>query len=94
MTRMRYPQTTPTVFSGAKAFVEQHGVTVWCELCDTVMPDRWFHVKTTAKQLDCTSITVSRNVTCRQCSRRSSPTLKSGPTPTSTARRCRSMDCG
>ena len=53
MTRMRYPQTTPTVFSGAKAFVEQHGVTVWCELCDTVMPDRWFNVTTTARQLDC-----------------------------------------
>ncbi len=53
MTRMRYPQTTPTVFGGAKAFVEQHGVTVWCELCDTVMTDRWFNVKTTARQLDC-----------------------------------------
>lgn len=53
MTRMRYPQTTPTVFSGAKAFVEQHGVTVWCELCDTVTPDQWFHVKSTARQLDC-----------------------------------------
>ncbi len=53
MTRMRYPQTTPTVFSGAKAFVEQHGVTVWCELCDTVTPDQWFHVTTTARRLDC-----------------------------------------
>lgn len=53
MTRMRYPQATPTAFSGAKAFVEQHGVTVWCELCDTVMPDRWFNVTTTARQLDC-----------------------------------------
>jgi hypothetical protein len=46
-------QTTPTVFSGAKAFVEHHGTTVWCELCDTVTPDQWFHVKSTAKQLDC-----------------------------------------
>jgi len=53
VTRMRYPQTTPTVFSGAKAFVEQHGVTVWCELCDTVPPDQWFHVKTAARRLDC-----------------------------------------
>ncbi|QKS28223.1 MAG: hypothetical protein HT579_04305 [Candidatus Accumulibacter similis] len=53
MTRMRYPQATPTVFSGAKAFVEQHGVTVWCELCDTVTPDQWFHVTATARQLDC-----------------------------------------
>ncbi len=53
MTQMPYPQTTPTVFSGAKAFVEQHGVTVWCELCDTVTPDQWFHVKTTARQLHC-----------------------------------------
>ncbi len=23
------------------------------ELCDTVTPDQWFHVKSTAKQLDC-----------------------------------------
>lgn len=53
MTRMRYPQTTPTVFSGAKAFVEQHGVPVSCELCDTVTPDQWFQVTSTAKQLDC-----------------------------------------
>jgi len=53
MNGMRYPQTTPTVFSGAKAFVEQHGVTVWCELCDTVTPDHWFHVTATARQLDC-----------------------------------------
>jgi len=53
MTQMPYPQTTPTVFSGAKAFVEQHGEIVWCELCDTVMPDAWFNVKATARQLDC-----------------------------------------
>ena len=53
MTKMVYPQTTPTVFSGAKAFVEQHGVTVWCELCDTVTPGEWFNVKSTAGQLEC-----------------------------------------
>lgn len=53
MTRMTYPQTTPTVFSGAKAFVEQHGMNVWCDLCDTVMPDEWFNVTATARQLDC-----------------------------------------
>ena len=53
MTRMRYPQSTPSVFTGAKAFVEQHGVTVWCELCDAVTPDQWFNVKATAQQLDC-----------------------------------------
>lgn len=53
MTKMTYPQTTPTVFSGAKAFVEQHGMNVWCELCDTVMPDEWFNIKATARRLDC-----------------------------------------
>ena len=53
MIRMRYPETTPTVFSGAKAFVEQHGATVWCELCDSVTPGEWFHVQTMARQLDC-----------------------------------------
>jgi hypothetical protein len=53
MTKMPYPQTTPTVFSGAKAFVENHGMKVWCELCDTVMPDEWFDVKETARRLDC-----------------------------------------
>jgi len=53
MTRMRYPQATPTVFSGAKYLVEQYGVTVWCELCDTVTPGQWFHVTSTARQLDC-----------------------------------------
>jgi len=53
MTRMRYPQTTASVFTGAKAFVEQHGVAVWCELCDTVTPDQWFNVKAIAQQLDC-----------------------------------------
>ena len=53
MPKMIYPDTTPTVFSGARRFVEDHGHDVWCELCDTVTPDQWFHVKTTAKQLDC-----------------------------------------
>ena len=53
MTKMIYPPTTPTVFSGAKSFVEQHGTNVWCELCDTVMPDEWFNVKATAQQLAC-----------------------------------------
>jgi hypothetical protein len=47
------PSTTPMVFSGARRFVEQHGVEVWSELCDTVMPDDWFNIKITAAQLDC-----------------------------------------
>lgn len=53
MPKMIYPDTTPTVFSGARKFVEDHGHDVWCELCDTVTPDQWFHVKSTARQLDC-----------------------------------------
>ena len=52
MTRMRYPQTTPTVFGGARKFVEAHGATVWGELCDTVKSDQWFDVSATAQQLE------------------------------------------
>ena len=40
--RMRYPASTPMIFSGAQRFVEEHGVAVWSELCDTVMPEEWF----------------------------------------------------
>lgn len=50
---MHYPSATPMVFSGARRFVEQRGVEVWSELCDTVMPDEWFNIKTTASQMDC-----------------------------------------
>ena len=53
MTQMPYPQTTPTVFTNAKSFVEKHGTKVWCELCDTVMPDEWFNIKSTSQKLDC-----------------------------------------
>jgi hypothetical protein len=31
---MRFPASTPIVFSSAKAFVELHGNAVWIELCD------------------------------------------------------------
>jgi len=51
--KMRYPATTPMLFSGAQRFVEEHGVTVWSELCDAVMPDEWFNVTETARKLDC-----------------------------------------
>ncbi len=51
--RMRYPASTPMLFSGAQRFVEQHGVAVWSELCDTVMPEEWFNVTETARKLDC-----------------------------------------
>ena len=51
--QMRYPASTPMLFSGAQRFVEQHGVTVWSELCDTVMPDEMFNVTETARRLDC-----------------------------------------
>jgi hypothetical protein len=50
---MRYPDSTPTVFSGARRFVEQHGITVWSELCDTVMPDGLFNVTEVAGKLEC-----------------------------------------
>ena len=52
---MRYPVSTPITFSGAQRFVEQHGIDVWSELCDTVMPDEWFNIRTTAMRLDCIS---------------------------------------
>ncbi len=51
--KMRYPASTPMLFSGAQRFVEQHGVAVWSELCDTVMPEEWFNVTETARRLDC-----------------------------------------
>lgn len=51
MYTMIYPPSTPTVFSGAKAFVEQHGNDVWCDLCETVETDEWFNVKAVAQQL-------------------------------------------
>ena len=49
---MRYPARTPTVFSGAKRFVEDNGVAVWCDLCDTVMPEEWFSVSEVAVNLE------------------------------------------
>ena len=51
--KMRYPARTPMLFSGGQRFVEQHGIEVWSELCDTVMPDQWFNVTETAHRLDC-----------------------------------------
>ena len=33
-TKMRYPESTPMQFSGAKEFVETHGNAVWAEFCD------------------------------------------------------------
>jgi hypothetical protein len=50
--RLRYPDSTPTVFTGAKQFVETQGIAVWIELCDTVMPDEWFSVTDVAGQLE------------------------------------------
>ena len=49
---MRYPDSTPTVFTGAKQFVETQGIAVWIDLCDTVMPDEWFNVTDVAGQLE------------------------------------------
>ena len=49
---MRYPASTPTAFSGAQRFVEQRGIDVWSELCDTVMPDQFFNVSEVASRLD------------------------------------------
>ena len=57
--QMRYPASTPTVFSGAKRFVEENGGAVWCELCDTVMPDEWFRVTDVAVKLE--SLRLYRN---------------------------------
>ena len=51
--QMRYPAGTPSAFSGAKRFVEENGVAVWCELCDSVMPDEWFSVSDVAVKLEC-----------------------------------------
>jgi hypothetical protein len=48
---MLYPDSTPTCFSSAKSFVENHGDAVWCELCDTVRVDAPFSVRETAKVL-------------------------------------------
>jgi hypothetical protein len=53
MQKMLYPDSTPLAFSGARTFVEQNGVQVWSELCDTVMPDEWFYVTAIARNLDC-----------------------------------------
>jgi len=50
--QMRYPEKTPTAFSGAQRFVEDNGMAVWCELCDTAMPGKWFNVKTVAAELE------------------------------------------
>ena len=57
--QMRYPVRTPTVFSGAKRFVEENGVAVWCDLCDTVMPGEWFAVAEVAVKLE--SLRLYRN---------------------------------
>ena len=46
---MRYPRTRMLPCHNA---VEQHGI-VLSELCDTVMPDKWFNVTETARRLDC-----------------------------------------
>ena len=51
MPKMIYPDTTPTVFSGARKFVEDHGHDVWCELCDTVPVREWFTLKSVAPKL-------------------------------------------
>jgi|PlaIllAssembly_1097288.scaffolds.fasta_scaffold148991_2 hypothetical protein len=50
-TTMRYPDNTPMVFAGAKRFVESHGMQVWCELCDEVLPGEWFQVSGVASKL-------------------------------------------
>ena len=51
--KMRYPDTTPLLFSGARAFVEMHGTRVWCELCDVMPAEIWFNVTHAAGQLSC-----------------------------------------
>ncbi|MBL0143842.1 MAG: hypothetical protein IPP91_17495 [Betaproteobacteria bacterium] len=48
---MRYPDSTPTVFTGAKQFVETQGMAVWLELCDAVLPGEWFNVTEVAGKL-------------------------------------------
>ena len=48
---LRYPDSTPTVFAGAKRFVESHGMRVWCELCDEVPAGEWFRVSDVASRL-------------------------------------------
>ena len=48
---MRYPDSTPMVFAGAKRFVEAHGMQVWAELCDEVLPGEWFRVCDVAGKL-------------------------------------------
>jgi hypothetical protein len=48
---MRYPDITPTVFAGAKRFVESYGMQVWCELCDEVPAGEWFRVSDLASRL-------------------------------------------
>ena len=56
---MRYPEGTPTGFSGAKRLVEENGSAIWCELCDTVMPGEWFDVTAVAAKLE--SLRLYRN---------------------------------
>ena len=50
---MRYPNTTPLAFSGARRWVETHGDQTWNELCDCdeVLPDTWFNVAAVAAKL-------------------------------------------
>lgn len=48
---MRYPAATPMAFSGAKAFVEQHGNRVWEDLCDSMPTGEVLHINETAAEL-------------------------------------------
>jgi len=57
--QMHYPEKTPTAFSGAQRFVEDNGMAVWCDLCDTVMPGEWFGVAEVAVKLE--SLRLYRN---------------------------------
>ena len=52
MKNFPYPDNTPTQFSGAKSFVEQHGNEVWIDLCDSVPVGKWFNVRDTAGELE------------------------------------------
>lgn len=50
---MRYPASTPLQFSGAQAFVEQHGDRVWSEICDTYPTGKLIYISQIAADLEC-----------------------------------------
>jgi hypothetical protein len=39
---MRYPDKMPNITSGQKALIQNHGDTIWFQICNVVTIGRWF----------------------------------------------------